>query len=256
MKVTLQDNIFLGTRGDFFEAIADGNSTMDVVARTNKFTNGQTSIPGGGVALSIRGDVTGTADNMTFDVSCNRINGGHTSTGIFVAKGNGGGSWSGAIVNNIVGPASGAGGDGIFMRSAGSGTISLLVQDNSVTGYGNVGYHFQNNDGSSTMNGTVFNNTASSPTANVFAGLFVDNGATATDTSTANFVIGSFTDATKQNTLQGSGGASIDVSLSRFNASTDFNLSKNGSASATVTGVIQDDNVGSPTVDTSGGGLA
>src|SRR4029077_8049400 len=101
--------------------------------RRNQFTNGQTIIPGGGAALSIRGDVVTTADNVTFDLSCNRINGGHTATGIFVAKGNGGGAWSGALVNNVVGPASGNAGDGVFIRSAGTGTISLLVQENAIT---------------------------------------------------------------------------------------------------------------------------
>ncbi|HET7842681.1 MAG TPA: tandem-95 repeat protein, partial [Xanthomonadales bacterium] len=95
LNVTLTNNTFQGTRADFFESIADGNSTMDVVARQNKFTNGQAIIPGGGVALSVRGDAIGTADNVTFDLSCNRIVGGHSATGIFVAKGNGGGTWSG-----------------------------------------------------------------------------------------------------------------------------------------------------------------
>jgi hypothetical protein len=61
LNVTLENNTFLGTRSDFFEAIADGNSTMDVVARNNDFNNGQATIPGGGTAVSVRGDVIGTA---------------------------------------------------------------------------------------------------------------------------------------------------------------------------------------------------
>ena len=68
VNVTLEDNFFLGTRSDFFEAIADGNSMMDVVARRNKFTSGQAIIPGGGVGISIRGDVIGTADTVLGDV--------------------------------------------------------------------------------------------------------------------------------------------------------------------------------------------
>ena len=113
VNVTLEDNFFLGTRSDFFETIADGNSTMDVVARRNKFTSGQAVISGGGVGISIRGDVAGTADNVTFDVSCNNIVGAvapnqanaYNTVAIFVAKGNGAGTWSGAIVNNTIGPA-------------------------------------------------------------------------------------------------------------------------------------------------------
>ena len=256
MNVTLQDCNFLGTRGDFFETIADGNSTMDVVARRNKFTNGQTIIPGGGVALSIRGDAAGTADNVTFDLSCNNIVGGHTSTGIFVAKGNGGGTWSGAVVNNTVGAASGAGGDGIFIRSAGSGTISNLIQNNVVTGYGNVGIHLQNNDGSATMNATIFGNSVSAPKVNAFAGLFVDNGATATDTSRANVVVGSATVLANKNDFSAGDPANFsDVSLSNFNASTTFNLSRNGSANSTAAQIIDDNNQspGNTNTDTSGG---
>jgi len=85
--------------------------------------------------------------------------------------------------------------------------------------------------------------------------LFADNGATATDTNTMNLVVGSAVagETAKQNTLAGGANAVVDVSLSNFNASTHFNLSKNGSASTTAAGVIADDNVGSPSVDTTGG---
>jgi hypothetical protein len=191
---------------------------------------------------------------VTFDVSCNRHVGGHDTVGMFFAKGNGAGAWSGSIINNIIGapnPAT-ANADGLFVRATGSGTLTTLIQDNTLTGYGNAGMHLQNNDGSVTMNATIFHNTLSAPNVNNFSGLFVDNGGTATDTTTANVVVGAAADATKQNTLAGAG-AVIDVSLSNFSASTHFNLFKNGSASGTATGIIQDDNVGSPSVDTSGG---
>jgi hypothetical protein len=162
---------------------------------------------------------------------------------------------SGTIAGNTIGPAKvNANADGIFVRSAGNGTDTVLIQNNTITGYGNAGIHLQNNDGSSTMNASLFGNVLSSPNSQNFAGIFADNGATATDTSTMNLVVGSAQvgEAAKQNTLVGSGGV-IDVSLSNFNASTHFNLSRNGSAQSTATGIIQDDNVGSPTVDTSGG---
>jgi len=204
---------------------------------------------------------------MTFDISCNRIVGGTanstSTTGMFFAKGNGGGNWSGAIVNNVIGPSNpaSAGADGLFARAAGSGTISLLIRDNTTTDWGNVGIHLQNNDGSATMNASIFGNTAMTTKASPFAAMFLDNGATATDTSTMNVVVGSAGTVALQNTLSAPGGV-VDASLSRFAATTDFNLSQNGSSqgpvngasNAQVTTVIQDDNVGSPSVDTSGGG--
>ena len=259
LNVTLDSNTFAGTRADFFEAIANNNATLDVIARQNKFNDGQAIIPGGGVAISIRSGSAGNTSTATttFDVSCNRMNGNdanaYDTVGIFIAKGQDLGSMTGSVVNNVIGPPkTNANADGIFVRSAGQGSVNILVQNNTLSGYGNAGLHFQNNDGSSTMNATVFGNVLSSPNINNFAGLFMDNGATATDTNTMNAVIGSATDATKQNTLQGSG-AVIDVSLSNFNASTHFNLSKNGSASGTGAAVIADDNVGTPSFDSSGG---
>jgi subtilisin-like proprotein convertase family protein len=262
-NITANSNVFNGTRSDFFETIANNNAHMDVVARQNKFSDGQAIIPGGGVALSIRSGSGGNNSTAvtTFDASCNRMNGNdanaYDTVGIFIAKGQDLGSLTGTVVNNIIGPAkANANADGLFVRSAGTGSITTLVQDNSFSGYGNAGMHFQNNDGGATMNATIYHNTLSSPNSQNFAGVFVDNGATngpPADTSTANVVIGSATDNTKQNTLQGSG-LGIDVSLSNFSAvNTHFNLSKNGSASATAAGVVADDNVGTPTVDTTGG---
>jgi Tol biopolymer transport system component len=262
VKVTVQDNFFLGTKGDFFEAIGDGNSIMDVLVKQNKFTSGQAITPGGGTGVSIRGDAAGTADSMTFEVSCNRVVGAvapnqanaYDTVAVFIAKGNGNGTWSGSIYSNAIGPAksspSAANADAIFVRSAGAGTISTLIQLNTMTGYGNAGIHLQNNDGSATMNATIFGNLQSLPNAQNFAGIFADNGATGGDTSTMNVVIGSALVAGNQNTIDGIG---IDASLSNFNASTTFNLFRNGSAGGTATAVVQDDNVGSPTVDTTGG---
>ncbi|HEY2248171.1 MAG TPA: cadherin domain-containing protein [Bradyrhizobium sp.] len=259
LNETISNNTFAGTRGDFINPIANLNSTMDVVIRDNTFHNGQTIIPGGGTAVAIQSGSGGetSAATTTFDISHNTLTDGGANAfdtaGIFVAKGQDNGTVSGTIASNAIGPAkANTNADGIFVRSAGTGTDTVLIQNNTITGYGNAGIHLQNNDGSSTMNASIFGNTESSPNSQNFSGLFVDNGATATDTSTMNVVVGSSNagETAKQNTFHGN---VIDVSLSNFNASTHFNLSKNGSASATPDGVIQDDNVGAPTVDTSGG---
>jgi hypothetical protein len=59
--------------------------------------------------------------------------------------------------------------------------------------------------------------------------------------------------AGSKNTLTHNALYATDVSLSNFNASTHLNLSRNGSAAANAQGVISDDNLGSPNVDTTGG---
>ena len=60
-KVTVSNNTFAGTKGDFVETIAQENSTMEVVVRNNDFNNGQAIVPGGGTGVSVRGDSIGTA---------------------------------------------------------------------------------------------------------------------------------------------------------------------------------------------------
>ncbi|MEO5758384.1 MAG: hypothetical protein ABIQ51_16160 [Mesorhizobium sp.] len=259
---TLTNSTFAGTRADFIAFLANNNATMDAVVRGNTFHNGQAIVPGGGTAVDIRSGsgTLATAATTTFDISHNTLTDGggnaFDTVGIFVAKGKDSGTMSGTIASNAIGPAKvGSNSDGIFVRAAGAGTLTTLIQNNTITGYGNAGIHLQNNDGSSTMNASIFGNTESSPNSQNGWGIFVDNGATGTDTSTMNLVLGSSQagEAAKQNTFVSRVGGVVDVGLSNFNASTHFNLSTNGSGSGTATGVVQDDNVGLPTVDTSGG---
>jgi VCBS repeat-containing protein len=262
LNETISNNTFAGTRGDFINPIANLNSTMDVVIRSNTFNNGQTIIPGGGTAVAIQSGSGGltSAATTTFDISHNTLTGGgpnaFDTVGIFVSKGQDNGTVSGTIASNSIGPAQvNSNSDGIFVREAGTGTLTTLIQNNAITGVGDSGIALQNNDGSATMNASLYGNTVSSPTsASPFAALDVENGATASDTSTTNVVVGMGTGgAGTKNTLTDNALYATDVELSNFNASTHLNLSKNGSISNTAQGVISDDNNGSPSVDTTGG---
>jgi hypothetical protein len=211
--------------------------------------------------VSIRsgsGGLTSSA-TTTYDVSCNRHSSGGANSfdvvGIFIAKGQDLGSMQGTINNNIIGPAKvGSNSDGIFVRSAGSGTCTALIKNNTITGWGDAGIHLQNNDGNCTMNASLFGNSVTAPGATFpYAPLFVDNGATATDANIMNIVIGSFSTPSDQNTFTGNAGEVVDVELSNFNATTQLKLSRNGSPAATAAVVVQDDNVGTPSFDNSGG---
>jgi hypothetical protein len=259
---TLTNSTFAGTRADFIAFLANNNSTMDAVVRSNTFHNGQAIVPGGGTAVDIRSGSGGLASaaTTTFDISHNVLADGGANAfdtvGIFVAKGQDNGTMAGTIASNQIGAAKvNSNSDGIFVRVAGAGTMTTLIQNNTITGVGNNGIHLQNNDGSATLNATIYGNSVTSPTSSFpFAALLVDNGATATDTSTTNVVIGSGTGgAGSKNTLTHSPNYAVDVSLSNFNASTHLNLSRNGSGQSTALGVIQDDNTGVQTVDTTGG---
>ncbi|MBZ9963721.1 beta strand repeat-containing protein [Mesorhizobium sp. BR1-1-2] len=254
-NVTLDNNTFSGTRSDFFEAIANNNAIMDVVATNNTFHNGQTIIPGGGIAISVRSGSGGntSAATTTFNIANNIDTDGGTNAfgtvGIFVAKGQDLGTVTGKITGNQLVGQPGSNSDGIFVRAAGaSGTLTTLIQNNTITGWGNAGIHLQNNDGSATMNASVFGNSVTAAgVAFPYSAFFADNGATATDTGTMNLVLGG-TSAGQQNTFTGGAGAVADVSLGNL-ATTTLNLSRNGSVAGTADGVVQDDNVGTPTVN-------
>ncbi|MGY4424647.1 hypothetical protein ACVWY2_007096 [Bradyrhizobium sp. JR6.1] len=262
---TVTNSTFSGTRSDFIAFAANNNSSMDAVVRSNTFHNGQAIVPGGGTAVDIRSGSGGnvSAATTTFDISHNILTDGGANAfdtvGIFVAKGQDNGTMSGTIASNDIGPAKvGSNSDGIFVRDAGAGSLTTLIQNNTITGVGDAGIALQNNDGSSTLNATLYGNSVSSPTSNSpFAALDVENGATATDTSTTNVVIGMGAGGTgSKNTLNHSTLYATDVELSNFGASTHLNLSKNGSTSGTAAGVITDDNTsttGGITVDTTGG---
>jgi hypothetical protein len=259
-NVTLDSNTFSGTRSDFFEAIANNNATMDVVATGNTFHNGQSIIPGGGVAISVRSGSGGLASSATttFNIA-NNINtdGGANAfdtVGIFVAKGQDLGTMVGKITGNQLVGKTGSNSDGIFVRAAGNGTLTTLIQNNTITGWGNAGIHLQNNDGGATMNASIFGNSVTAPgVASPFSPIFVDNGATAGDTSIMNLVLGG-TSAAQKNTFTGAGSVA-GISLSNFNASTTFNLSRNGSAGGTAAAIVIDDNnpLTPGNINTSGG---
>ncbi|MGY3583916.1 hypothetical protein ACVIGB_007026 [Bradyrhizobium sp. USDA 4341] len=262
---TVTNSTFAGTRSDFIAFAANNNSSMDAVVRSNTFHNGQAIVPGGGTAVHIASGSGGlvSAATTTFDISHNILTDGGTNAfdtvGIFVSKGQDNGTMSGTIASNDIGPAKvGSNSDGIFVRDAGAGSLTTLIQNNTITGVGDAGIALQNNDGSSTLNATLYGNSVSSPTsASPFAALDVENGATATDTSTTNVVIGMGAGGTgSKNTLNHSTLYATDVELSNFGTSTHLNLSKNGSTSGTAAGVITDDNTsttGGITVDTTGG---
>jgi hypothetical protein len=58
-----------------------------------------------------------------------------------------------------------------------------VIQNNTITNWGNAYIHLQNNDASATMNASVFGNSVRAPGASFpLAALFAENGRPATDT--------------------------------------------------------------------------
>ncbi|MGB7207938.1 MAG: carboxypeptidase-like regulatory domain-containing protein [Pyrinomonadaceae bacterium] len=258
MKLTINNSHFTASRADLIQTNALNSSTMDIVVTNTEFRNNNAAILSGGGGTLFAGGGTGSTATVTFNITGNtfRDSRGH-ALGVF--KGTGTANFSGTISNNTVGvagiPNSGtldSSGD-ISVESIGAGTMTVLISGNTLRQYNEEGIRIFANSGSSVLNATVIGNTVTEPgTLFPFGGVYAAAGAVPGDTCTLNLLLGSFGTPANQNTLEDSDPFNAnDVYLERQGAAT-FNLSRGGSAAGTAAGVVQDDNVGSPLVVTSG----
>ncbi len=255
MNLTVQDSVLTNAIGSVASITFGTNTTMDLVFRRNKLSNNNVNQSSGGGGLAFQGG--SGAHTVTYDISCNTL---RDSIGIalLVATGNGSGTVVGNIINNKIGVSGSTTlgstqASAIKVKATGTGTHTTMIQNNQMFGTNEEGIFIQNNDGSATLNASVFGNTYANPNTFQFAGLNVDIGALGTDTSIANVVVGSASVAANKNDFSLGDPANFsDVNLSRIaGAGTQLNLSKNGSASVTAAAVIDDDNLNPATTTTS-----
>jgi predicted enzyme related to lactoylglutathione lyase len=244
IKVSVTDCTFTNAIGTLADFTVSNNTTMDLVFRSNALSNNNVNQASGGGGFTLQGGAGAT--NVTYDIENNTFKDA-IGIALLVATGNGGVNWSGQIVGNTIGLAgtslSGSTqASGIKVKATGSGTHTTLIANNVVHQTNEEGIFIQNNDGSATLNASVFGNTVDTPGSFSFAGLNVDVGAISTDTSVVNLVVGSAATAAQQNDFSTGDPANFsDVNFSQ-QFSTVINLSKNGSSAGTVTQVIKDDN--------------
>jgi uncharacterized repeat protein (TIGR01451 family) len=264
MKVTVSGSTFTSALDALLRADTSGNATLDLVARTNSFTNANGSAVSAG-GLVIAGDTVGVGATVTYDISCNSVRDSKRAA-IAVLKGSGNGQWAGSIVNNAVGVAdtanSGSTTDsGIHVTSDGTGSHTVLVANNTVNHTNLNGIRLTAadsqaplNGGQGVMNATVFGNVAGNAGSSQVAGLRVEAGSGAGDTNVINVVVGSATDPALQNdfsTGHPSGGNDVQFAVAGTAA---INLSKNGSTGDTAGAVIDENNLNPATTDTSTAG--
>ncbi len=255
-NITLTNSTFQGTRADFFAALANNNATMDAVVRGNTFNNGQTPVSGGGTIADIRAN--GTNTQVTFDISHNTNDAdglaptsGASAAVILVGQDSGIGTMKGTIASNTLVAETNKNADGIFERVGGSGTLTTLIQNNTITNWSNDGIQVQNNTGSGVLNTSIFSNTINAPSGTSasppFAGIYLDAGLGLGDGdhSTINAVIGgSGANAGEKNTISVGplAGAFADIGFIAEDTGDTINISKNGSASTNPSTVLADDN--------------
>jgi hypothetical protein len=179
-NVTVQNSVFSGAAGDLVNFTGQTGTSMDVIFQNNTCTNNHPNniIGGGGLTLATQGA-------CTFNVSNNNFRNADGSA-ITLFKASSGTSFSGVVRNNTIGAAGVAGsgsktGNGIFLTSAGSGTISLSIDNNNIRQYlGNAGILLDNTDGNYAVNLNITGNTTAEPGVGAFAGLALAAGAPGT----------------------------------------------------------------------------
>ena len=273
VNVTVTNSRFTNAREDLFNAVVTQTADMDLVFRNNTLSNNH----GNKVSAASNMLLFSTSNGgVTYDVSHNALTTGATGSSLAAAKGvpdtGSGGTMVGTINSNTIGTSgvvgSGSQFTGIFVSALGSGTHTTAVTNNTVLRYNEEGIFLKSNDsltgGNAVLNATVTGNITSEPDSLAFAGLWVLAGSgSGTETHTVNVVLGNITATPVAGTPPGTGSVQndftlgdpangTDVFLQEAGSASVINLSRAGSAAGTATVVVQDDNVGSPTVGSGG----
>jgi hypothetical protein len=240
---------------------------MDVVFRDNTLSNNHSNKVSAASNFLLFSTSNGT---VTYDVSHNTFTTGATGSALAVAKGvpdtGSGGTMTGTVNANTIGVAgvvgSGSEFTGIFASALGSGTHTTAITNNVIRHYNEEGIFLKANDnltgGNSVLNATVTGNITAEPDSLAFAGLWVVAGSgSGTENNVVNLVLGnssaaavagSPTGSLQNDFTAGDPADGTDVFLQESGSNSVINLSRAGSAAGTVAGVVQDDNVGTPSV--------
>ncbi|MFL6285731.1 MAG: beta strand repeat-containing protein, partial [Pyrinomonadaceae bacterium] len=260
VNITVTGTTFTTGRGDVFQPRAVGTSNMDVVFRSNIVSNNHPAVVTGGGGSSFT-STTNSPGVFSYEIACNKFfdnqnaaaNAGLRTHMLSVFKGAPStGQMNGTIFNNtfgttgVAGSGSGPASDAMDVEVNGGGSGTVLIKNNVIRHYDEAGIKLIANDGSSTMNATVIGNTTLEPDANGGFGLYVEAGATATDSNTLNVRIGSATVAAEKNDFSAGdlfNASDVFIQTAGGANTAKVNLSRAGSASGTIPAVIDDDNV-------------
>ncbi|MEA2602915.1 MAG: hypothetical protein QOF89_3907 [Acidobacteriota bacterium] len=181
MNVTVQNSFFTASRGDLAQFNNASTGTMDVVVSGTAFSDNHPAIVAGGGGVVV-GAVSGTT---TYNIHNNTFRDA-TGTALAVSCGNAGVSCIGRLENNQIGLAgtvnSGStNASGIAVVNSGGGTVTSLINGNTIRQYNNHGILLQagqTGGNPTSFNATVTSNTIGNPgTINTdFNGIHLNNG--------------------------------------------------------------------------------
>ncbi len=246
LNVTVSNCVFTSARGDLLQCNALNNAVMNWVIVGNAFSNSHPSIVSAAGGTTFSGGGAGSAVTVTYDISNNTFRDAQ-GIALNVFKGTGGGNFSGTISNNTIGVSGvtnsgSAQASGLQVTSSGTGNHTTRIEHNTIYRYNENGIYVRANDGASTLNATILNNTIAQPDVFGLNGLQVNLGAAAADANFACLDI-------RNNTLAGSGPLAGDDFNLRQRFNTTIKLPGYAGAandSSTVIAFVQGNNLGLP----------
>ena len=157
IAVTVQNSTFTAARGDLLQFNHGGSGTGDLVLTGNAFSNNYPLIATGGGGLTLGSD--GTAGATTMNITNNTFRNA-VGNALTIVKSTGPSTQTGTFSNNAIGvagtPNSGSTeGSGLKLQSAGQGTLSWTVTNNTIRGYNNHGIEVLAGGGASAQSGTI-----------------------------------------------------------------------------------------------------
>jgi VCBS repeat-containing protein len=185
VRASVTDSTFTNNRGDAFQFVAatTATSTSHITFSDNVVTTTNAAVLGGGVTIT-----SGGAADVFTAVENNSIQGARgTALVVAMLSSTAAGEMHATITGNSIGTTGVAGsgsqtGNGMNVVLGGSGTMTVLVEDNDVFNWEQVGINVQNSGGSGRMNATIENNVVQEPGAGGALSISVVSGASSTDT--------------------------------------------------------------------------
>ncbi|MEI9415162.1 hypothetical protein [Mesorhizobium sp. Cs1321R2N1] len=177
LNMTVQNSTFTGSRSVNMQytmgvdASNVGAAHGDVVIANNTITGAASQISGA-AGIFITSGGTGDHPTLTYNIHDNNIN-GMVGSGINVsmASSTAAGSYSGFINNNtIIGNATSGGANGISIITAGGGTHTTAITNNTITKMASDGIYIQNGDNTSGGDGIIFATVTGNSVKDAFGG--------------------------------------------------------------------------------------
>ncbi|MCL4256724.1 MAG: hypothetical protein KJ043_23400, partial [Anaerolineae bacterium] len=177
VTVDITNTQFLRNRANGVQVNTNNGGSADVEVRNSVFTNNNI-----GVNLAHNGSGTFFFDVVDNDLIASVVT--NLASPININLGFFGNVMDGNVIDNTIDNNNSPTGPGMRVIGNGSGTMTILIQNNTITEIGNRGIEVIARDGNNRINATIFDNTITLTDPLSADAIRVDAGATSTDTTT------------------------------------------------------------------------